>query len=38
MARLSSSSSMAKRFFYQGTCDNDLLVCLSPRVLIQQYL
>jgi hypothetical protein len=35
MTRLSSSISMAKGFSIKGH-ENDLLVCLAPRLLIQQ--
>jgi hypothetical protein len=36
-ARLYLFSSMAEIFLSKGTCNNDLLVCLLPRVLNQQY-
>jgi hypothetical protein len=36
-ARLNPSSSMAEKFLSKGTCNNDLLVCLLPRVSNQQF-
>jgi hypothetical protein len=36
-ARLNSSSSMAEKPLSKGTCNNDLLVCLLPRVSNQQF-
>jgi hypothetical protein len=36
-ARLNPSSSMDEKSLSKGTCNNDLLVCLLPRVLNQQF-
>jgi hypothetical protein len=36
-AKLNPFSSMAKKSLSKGTCNNDLLVCLLPRVLNQQF-
>jgi hypothetical protein len=36
-ARLNPSSSMAEKSLSKGTCNNDLLVCLLPRVSNQQF-
>jgi hypothetical protein len=36
-ARLNPSSSMAEKFLSKGACNNDLLVCLLPRISNQQF-
>ena len=36
-ARLNPSSSMVEKFLSKGTYNNDLLVCLLPRVSNQQF-